>query len=243
METIHIAMWSGPRNISTTMMRSFENRPDTTVIDEPLYAHYLTTTGLIHPMQEEILESQHADWREVVKDLAEGSPAPIYFQKHMCHHITQDMSLDWMSGLRHFFLIRDPVRMVASYARKMETITAFALGLAQERHLYDHIATLTGRTPIVLDATDVLNDPKGMLQQLCTGLDIPFREEMLSWPAGRRESDGVWAPHWYQNVEQSTGFRPPPTALPDLTPELEKVIAETRDDYDYLYRFRLKREG
>jgi hypothetical protein len=229
-----IAMWTGPRNISTTMMRSFENRPDCAVIDEPLYAAYLTQASLTHPMQAEILAAQKHDWREVVTDLTSQAPAPIWFQKHMCHHITADMSLDWLANLSHFFLIRDPALMIASYSEKMESLSAEALGLQQEAALFDHISKLQGHPPPVVDANQVLENPKAVLTALCNRLEIPFMEEMLSWPAGPRDSDGVWAPHWYNAVTTSTGFRPPVAKEVTLDEKARTVLAETTLYYEHL---------
>ncbi len=237
--TKRIAMWTGPRNISTTMMRSFENRPDCTVVDEPLYAHYLTQTGLKHPMQEEILSAQSSHWKTVIRDLIEDTPSEIYFQKHMCHHITDDMSLDWLEGMDHFFLIREPKRMIASYADRMDDVTPEGLGLQKEAELFDHISHLTGKTPAVLDANVTLADPEGVLRKLCAYLDIEFSEKMLSWPAGTRESDGVWAPHWYNSVNQSTGFKQQDNRNITLPSSLMPIVEACTPHYEHLYNHRL----
>ncbi|MEM9234551.1 MAG: HAD family hydrolase, partial [Pseudomonadota bacterium] len=164
--TRRIAMWSGPRNISTTMMRSFENRADTAVTDEPLYAHYLTVTGHIHPMQEDILSAQSGDWREVVAGLTTDTPAPVWFQKHMTQHITPNMDLGWLASLDHFFLIRDPRLMAPSFLRKMGTARPEDLGLDQELVLFREVERLTGKAPPVVDANDVLNNPEAVLTKL-----------------------------------------------------------------------------
>lgn len=235
-----IAMWSGPRNISTTMMRSFSSRPDTHVIDEPLYAHYLSSTGVTHPMQEEILASHPTGWREVVEDLSSGCPAQIYFQKHMCHHLTQEIDKAWMGSLDHFFLIRDPALMVASYARKMDKVSPEALGLDQELQIFEEVSALQGRTAPVIDAMDVLQDPEGMLRKLCEALDIPFYSEMLSWPPGRHPQDGVWGEHWYQNIWASTGFVIPKPHDIVLNPDLQSIVEATLPAYDALKQYALK---
>lgn len=237
--TRRIAMWSGPRNISTTMMRSFENRPDCAVIDEPFYAHYLTVTGLEHPMRQEILASQPRDWQEVVCTLTTANPAKVHFQKHMCHHLTPEIDRTWLTELDHFFLIREPARMVASYADRMEAVTVQDLGLEEERMLYDYIADLTGRQPAIVDAHDILADPRAMLKSLCARLEIPFSDSMLAWPAGKRESDGVWAPHWYRSVETSTGFRPPDEREPDLADHLQEIVDACLPHFHYLHEQRL----
>lgn len=232
-------MWSGPRNISTTMMRSFENRQDCRVIDEPLYAYYLTHTGHVHPMQEEILASQPKDWKEAVDHLITARPAPVWFQKQMTHHITDEISLDWLRHLDHFFLIRDPRRMAASYADRMGEVSPQALGLEQEVRLYEFVCDIKGHRPPVLDAQDVLSDPEGMLKKLCAHLDLSFDQAMLSWPSGRRQSDGVWAPHWYASVERSTGFLPVRHELPDLDPQGAETAEICMPFYEKLYSHRL----
>lgn len=206
--TLRIAMWSGPRNISTAMMRSWENRADCTVVDEPFYAAYLADTGLDHPMREQILLAQCTDYGRVVEELTTCPVGtPLYYQKHMTHHIPRGMGMRWCAGLGHCFLIRDPVEVIASYVQKMPHIDADAIGIERQAELFDEIATITGRPPAVIDSNDVLRDPAAVLGQLCAYLDVAFDEQaMLHWPAGRRVSDGAWASHWYHKVEQSTGF-------------------------------------
>ncbi len=239
MSCVRIAMWSGPRNISTAMMRSFENRPDCAVIDEPLYAHYLSETGADHPMRADVLAAQPADWRAVTAALTTAEPAPIYFQKHMCHHVTSAMGMDWLDGLTHMFLIRDPARMIASYAAKTETATLEGLGLPAQLALFERVCARAGAPPPVIDAEQVLADPRGALSALCAALAIPFTETMLSWPPGRRASDGVWAPHWYASVERSTGFRPPPKDPPEPPARLAPLLEEARPYYEALRARRL----
>jgi hypothetical protein len=242
-ETIRIAMWSGPRNISTAMMRAFENRPDTTVVDEPFYAAYLANAGVVHPMQAEVLASQPNDWREVVRRLL--GPAPegraIFYQKHMTHHMLPAFGRDWTRDCRNAFLIRAPVDVLASYAQVREEVSLEAVGLPQQRRLFDEACDRLGRAPPVIDAADVLADPERSLRGLCLALGIPFSSKMLSWPAGRRASDGVWAPAWYASVEASTGFAPsrPPRALDDLRDDLKRVAAAAQPFYDHLARHRI----
>lgn len=238
--TVRIAMWSGPRNISTAMMRSFENRPDCAVVDEPFYAAYLAATGLDHPMREQVLASQPTDWRTVAEALATDEPAPIFYQKHMTHHMLPAFGLDWMAGCRNAFLIRDPAAVLASYVRKRAEVTLEDIGVVRQRELFDREADRLGHPPPVIEGADVLADPKMALSTLCRALSIPFSEAMLSWPAGRRDSDGVWAPAWYEAVERSTRFAPPevePRApLPD---ELARIADAARPHYEWLARFKL----
>jgi hypothetical protein len=238
---VRIAMWSGPRNISTAMMRSFENRADCTVTDEPLYSAYLTRTGLDHPMRDEVIASQPADFAAVTRQLVGPVPggAAVWYQKHMAQHLLPDDPLGWTEGLSNAFLIRDPRAVVASFARGRGRPEPFELGFERQLEIFEHVRHATGRVPPVLDSTDVLADPESALRALCAAVGIPFDAAMLSWPAGRRESDGVWAPVWYAAVEASTGFvkaSPPPETLPD---ELEAMARSARPAYEAMAAHRL----
>lgn len=206
--TVRIAMWSGPRNISTALMRSWENRVDCSVVDEPFYAAYLADTGLDHPCREQILLSQSTDYGTVIEELTRyPTDTPLQYQKQMTHHIPRGMDMDWCAGIKHCFLIRDPAQVIASYVQKMPTVDADAIGISRQVELFEQIADISGTLPTVIDSNDVLKSPGKILGQLCTALDIEFREqEMLHWPTGRRASDGIWADHWYHNVDKSTGF-------------------------------------
>ncbi|WP_421930747.1 hypothetical protein [Phenylobacterium sp.] len=241
-EPVRIAMWSGPRNISTAMMRSFENRPDTAVVDEPFYAAYLAVTGLDHPMRDEVLASQPQDWREVAAAMA--GPAPggkaVFYQKHMTHHMAEGFDLDWTAACVSAFLIRDPAAVLASYAVKRAEVTLSDIGVVRQRELFDREADRLGRAPPVVEGRDVLADPERMLTLLCDALSIPFRREMLSWPAGPRDTDGVWAPAWYDAVERSTGFEPPGAARPPaLGEDLRRLADQARPHYEALAAHRL----
>ncbi|MGY1985401.1 hypothetical protein ACI792_04175 [Blastococcus sp. SYSU DS0669] len=234
---VRIAMWSGPRTLSTATMRAWENRPDTVVVDEPLYAYYLAATGLDHPGRDEVVASQPTDWRTVVRTLTEGDlpdGATISYQKHMTHHVLPEVDLDAFAGLRHAFLIRDPRRLLASYARVRERPTLADLGLAQQVALHRRFGG-----PVV-DSDDLLRDPRGVLTALCSALEVPFDERMLSWPPGPRDSDGVWAPHWYASVEASTGFGPYRDSPVELPGSLAGLAAECLPYYDELAENRLR---
>ena len=236
-ETVRIAMWSGPRNISTAMMRSFENRPDAAVVDEPFYAAYLAATGLAHPMRDEVLASQPQDWREVAAAMA--GPAPggraIFYQKHMTHHMLDGVGLDWTQACRSAFLIRDPAAVLASYTVKRAEVTLADIGIVRQRELFEREADRRGVAPPVVEGRDVLADPGRVLHALCAALAIPFRPEMLSWPAGPRDTDGVWAPAWYDAVERSTGFEPPGEASATrLSDDLQRIADQARPHYEAL---------
>jgi len=241
LELVRVAMWSGPRNISTAMMRSFENRPDTCVIDEPFYSVYLDRTGADHPMREESLASQSTNWRLVVAELL--SPLPdeyaVFYQKHMTHHMVEGVGLDWMAQCRNAFLIRSPERVLASYAAKRPDVTLDDIGFVRQAELFEIEAQRLGVAPPVIDADDVLADPRRVLADLCGALGIPFKTSMLKWPAGPRASDGAWAPVWYGAVEQSTGFAGPPTSEPVLDERLATIAEAARPYYEKLAQYRL----
>ena len=242
-EPIHIAMWSGPRNISTAMMRAFENRDDCFVSDEPLYGAWLNETGESHPMADEVIEAMETDWREVVAELTGQVPAGkrVWYQKHMTHHLLPEMlEADWLSKLTHAFLIRDPRAVVASYLHKRDTVSAEDIGVPQQWAIYRFVADELGQDPPVIDSGEFLADPEGHLRALCERLGFPFDKDMLSWPPGPRETDGVWAPHWYQRVWESTGFGPPPGEPPDLDGRARDVAACCRPVYEKLYERRLR---
>jgi len=239
--TLRLAMWSGPRNISTTMMRSWENREDAVVVDEPLYAHYLVATGVDHPGREEVIVSQPNDWRMVAKQLTGPIPGhkSIWYQKHMTQHVLADMELAWLDGLSNCFLIRRPELVVASFTKVRPDAALWELGFEQQTRIFEHVSQKLGRAPPVLDAEDVLRDPRAMLGALCEWLGIPFSERMLHWPAGPRPSDGVWAPHWYAAVEQSTGFEPYAPRMPKLSGFQQGLAEKCRPHYDALAKHRL----
>ena len=239
---IRIAMWSGPRNISTAMMRSFGSRPDTAVTDEPLYAHYLKETGIRHPGREAVLASQATDWRAVAAQLTGPVPGnkPVWYQKHMAHHLLPMIGRDWLDRLTHAFLIREPDEMLASLVKTYPHAGLADTGLPQQCEIFDRVADRLGRAPPVVLASDVLKNPGPMLAELCDSLDIPFLPEMLAWAPGTRATDGVWAPHWYAAVEASTGFEPHRPRRVDLTASLEGLLDECRPWYEKLYALRLR---
>lgn len=207
---IRIAAWSGPRNISTAMMRAWENRPDCSVVDEPLYAHYLQATQLDHPAREAVIAAGDTDWRRVVTHLT--GPVPqgraVWYQKHMSHHLLPGMDTAWVRGLVNLFLIRDPALVVASYVKSRARVEPADIGLLQQAQLFDELLQAGVPAPPVVDAERFLKAPEAQLRTLCTRLGLPFDARMLSWPPGPRASDGVWAPHWYEAVWKSTGFEP-----------------------------------
>ncbi len=239
--TIRIAMWSGPRNISTALMRSFENRPDTAVLDEPFYAAYLAATGLDHPMRDEIIAAGDTDAERVAARLLvePASDARILYQKHMTHHMLPQFPRDWLSSMVNGFLIRRPEDVVASYAAKRAHPSFSDLGFAQQGEIFDAVADRIGAVPPVIDARDVLTDPGRVLGAFCGACGIAFSERMLRWPAGRRPTDGIWAAHWYARVDDSTGFGSPRPAAASLPAALARSAERARPIYERLHAVRL----
>lgn len=239
-ETTYIAMWSGPRNISTTMMRSFENRGDTDVIDEPFCASYLKRTGANHPYREQTLDAQPNTYNQAVSWALQPNKGGqlIKFQKHIAYHVEPAANFDWLLKTKCFLLIRDPRLMIASYANKSDDVEPIARSFQIERLIADFLDQNQRSCPIV-DASDILRNPESMLRKLCASLAISFDPAMLSWPSGRRPSDGAWAPHWYSAVESSTGFRPYTNKTVNLSPGLEAIAAGCMDDYNTLFERRL----
>lgn len=239
--TIRIAMWSGPRNLSTAMMRSFGARPDTTVTDEPYYGACLAQTRDAHPMIDDVIASMDCDWHSITRTL--NGPAPenraIWYQKHMAHHMVGPVSIADLPDHRHAFLIRDPARVVASYAAKRLAVRPDDLGYARQRTYFDREADRLGHAPPLVDSADILADPAGTLAKLCEALEIPWTPTMLTWPPGRRPTDGIWASHWYGAVESSTGFGAAEASLSRLDAQAVAVVEACKGDYSHLSKHRL----
>jgi hypothetical protein len=245
---LRIAMWSGPRNISTAMLRAWGNRADTVVVDEPLYAFYLARTGKRHPMAEEVIANGETDWRKVVAGLTtavSGSPPKggshirISYQKLMTHHLLPEVERDWIAALTNCFLIRDPAEVIASYIKKNDDPELEDLGFVRQGEIFDWAREHSGTVPPVIDARDVLQDPARILRLLCQAVGVEFDSAMLNWPPGLRETDGVWAKHWYGEVARSTSFqayRPKSAPVPK---RLAEVHRRSRESYERLYEQRL----
>ena len=239
---LRIAMWSGPRNISTAMMRSWGNRPDTCVVDEPFYAHYLQRTRADHPGADEVIATGEADWQKVVAQLTGAGPTGrrILYQKQMTHHLLPHIDRGWLRGLTNCFLIRDPRDVIISYMKKNHDPTVEDLGFVQQAEIYDWVRKYAAAPPPILDAGDVLRNPRRALQLLCDAIGVEFFDSMLTWPPGARETDGVWAKHWYAEVERSTSFRPYQVKDEKMPERLELVYAKCAAVYERLHRCRLK---
>lgn len=235
-------MWSGPRNISTTLLRAWGARPDTFVCDEPLYAHYLLRSGAPHPGREQVIAAHETDWRRVVDWLTGPVPGGkhVFYQKHMAKHLLPEVGRDWLERLSHAFLIREPAEMLTSFARVVPDPTLEDTGLPLQCELFEQVADRTGRAPPVIDSRDVLDHPAGVLARLCEALGVPYTDAMLSWPAGRRDTDGVWAPHWYASVEASTGFAAPGPRLMRPPAGMESLYEQCLPWYERLAAHRLR---
>ena len=239
---LRLAMWSGPRNISTAMMRSWGNRPDTFVTDEPLYAHYLKVTGRVHPGGEETVATGETDPARVVAWLTGPVPGgkAVWYQKHMTHHLLPHLDRGWMRQLTNCFLIRDPREMLTSLVKHVPDMTLPDTGYAQQVEIFDLVRGWTGgAVPPVLDARDVLDDPRRMLGLLCDALGVEFTDRMLSWAPGLRETDGVWAKYWYKEVETTTSFRPYQAKGERLDPRFAPLLDECVALYERLHPHRL----
>ncbi len=239
-------MWSGPRNLSSAMMRSFGNRADCGVWDEPFYAAYLAATGIDHPMRDEVIAAGETDWRKVADACLGPEPEgrTVFYQKHMTQHMIAGVGRDWIDRLTNAFLIRAPERVLASYAAKREGVTLPEIGFMQQAELFARAADRLGAAPLVIEAEDVRRNPEAALKLLCKALSIPFDAAMLSWAPGPRPEDGVWAAHWYDGLWRSTGFAPPDESPPpELPADLARLADAARPHYDALRRHRLRPKG
>ncbi len=234
-------MWSGPRNISTAMMRSWGNRPDTFVCDEPLYAHYLAVTGLDHPGASEVIAHHDTDCARVIRWLTGPIPdcPAVFYQKHMAHHLLADVDRSWLEKVTNCFLIRDPREMLTSLVRNLPEPSIADTGLPQQVEIFEQVRRSTGTTPPVVDARDVLEDPRRLLALLSRALAVEFTDAMLAWPPGPRDTDGIWARHWYEAVEASTSFNPYVPKPDPVPPRLGDLYDECMPYYTTLAEHRL----
>lgn len=234
-----IAMWSGPRNLSTAMMYAFGNRPDCAVVDEPFYAAYLAKTGLDHPMRAEILTSQSHDPTAVAAGLSGENPdgKSLFYQKHMTQHMIDGVPREWMKDVVNVFLLRHPARVIASYAAKRENPSLEDIGFPQQAELLKQVQDW-GQKPIVIDSHDVRDNPSSVLEKLCGDIGLAFDDAMLSWPKGGHKDDGVWASHWYGAVWNSTGFAGAEGPLPEVPDALKGVLEAALPIYEEMKAFK-----
>jgi len=239
---LRIAMWSGPRNISTAMMRAWENRDDCTVWDEPFYGYYLDATGIRHPGAAEVITDQGTDTSAIIARCVGDVPGGknIFYQKHMTLHLLPELDRTWLASLVNCFLIREPEAVIASYAAVRSDATLEDIGFTQQAELFDYVRRIGDETPLVIDSREFLLDPRAMLEAICARLEIKFVPAMLSWPKGKRDSDGVWAKHWYDSVWSSTGFAAYQEKDYQLSAKDLSISRQARPYYEELYQYRLR---
>ena len=241
--TVPICLWSGPRNVSTALMYSFAQLKNVRVVDEPLYGHYLRVSGAEHPGRQEILDAMNCDGDAVMRMLLlaqSEDPSVVLFLKHMAHHLL-DLDLAFLQATNNVFLIRDPREMLPSLTIQLPHATLADTGLQRQWELFSKL-TESGQGPAVLDSRELLRDPETVLRALCAHLDLEFDRGMLSWPAGGRPEDGIWAPHWYHAVHQSTGFATYKAKL-DFPEHLQALLDECSPYYEKLYRHALRADA
>ena len=233
---MHLAVWSGPRNLSTALMYSFAARGDCAVWDEPFYAAYLAATGIDHPMRDEVIAAGECDPQKVASACVGPIPggASLFYEKHMTLHMIPAFDRSFMRECVNVFLIRHPARVVASYSRQRASVTLDDIGFTQQADLFDEVAAFNGLTPVVVDSSDIRADPGGVLARLCAAVGIEYTDRMTRWPAGGHPSDGVWAPHWYEAVHRSTGFESAEGPLPNLTGDAADLAALAMPSYERL---------
>ena len=240
---LRIAMWSGPRNISTAMMRSWGNRSDTFICDEPFYAYYLKATGRDHPGRDEVIERGESDWRKVIVQLTGEVPGgkSVFYQKHMTHHLLPEIDRGWLDAVTNCFLIRDPAEVIVSYLKKNDDPTLEDIGFVQQVEIFDWVRERTGGIPPVIDAHDVVENPEKILRLLCEAIGVDFTEAMLSWAPGLRETDGIWAKHWYTEVAKSIGFQKPSMRAREPIPaRFREMYDRSLEYYHRLHEHRLR---
>lgn len=237
-----VAMWSGPRNLSTAMMRSFGARADCSAMDEPFYAAYLLATGIDHPMRKEIINAGETDPERVAETCLSPDLNGVEFsyQKHMTQHMIPGFPLEWIADVTNVFLIREPARVLASYAAKRQAVSTEDIGFRRQREIFEIAGEMSGQKPVVIDSHDIRRNPESMLSRLCAAIGLDFDPAMLAWEAGRKSEDGIWAEHWYDAVWRSTCFAEPEAeALPELPDNLQHIAESVTDDYSFMCRFKL----
>lgn len=236
-----IAMWSGPRNISTALMYSFNNRTDTICTDEPLYSNYLLNTDIKHPGKMEIINSNHSDVNKIIDELCSGNllESEIHYQKHMAHHLLPNMPISWISNLNNCILIRNPKEVIHSLSKKISNISLKSTGLPEQIRISEFILENTGKNALIIDSSDILRNPEIMLTKLCMELGINFDKSMLSWETGPKECDGIWSKYWYQEVWETSTFKPYNSNKIELSKDNNTIYQESKPLYDRLYSLRI----
>ena len=239
-ERLNIAMWSGPRNLSTALMRSFANREDvTSVLDEPLYAAYLVSTGKDHPMRDEVIASQLSDAEEVANICTQSKGSGICYQKHMVQHLHDTYDTQWIFKLTNCFLIRNPEEVVDSFLLKLPDAKFEDFGFDQQLNIFNLVTSNSKIAPLVIDATELRKNPEDILKKACSKLSISWDPRMLEWKSGLRSYDGVWAPHWYPSVESSTHFKKYKKNTNTFSTKTKSIIHKAMPGYEELRAFKI----
>ena len=235
---MNLAVWSGPRNISTALMYSFGNRDDFEIIDEPFYSNYLIETGLDHPMREEIILSQPENVDQIILTLSQKRTigGKSLYQKHMSQHMTNSIPRNWFDQVKHIFLLRHPARVISSFSKKYDNISESDIGFKKQVELFSEVIK-QGLDPIVVNSEDIRKSPEQTITKICKRLNIGFQKSMLSWPKGGNKDDGVWASHWYESAHESTGFSSPESRLPVLEGTNLKLVEASLPLYRALLKF------
>ena len=237
--TLRINCWSGPRNISTALMYSFRERVDTTVVDEPFYAHYLRVSGRKHPGYQEVLNSQDQYSEQVIENVIQSEyTTPVVFFKQMCHHLVE-IDLSFFNNCSNILLIREPSLVIRSHAKNVPDLKVSDIGLDVQNSLLNRIIE-SGAVPVVVDSTNLLMNPKAILKELCQHLGIAFDTSMLSWEPGPKPEDGVWARHWYKNTHESSGFSNKESSRDPKPEKFLPVLEEATVLYDNLKKYACK---
>ena len=229
-------MWSGPRNISTALLRSFSNRDDTIVYDEPFYSYYLKETNLNHPMKDEIIDFYPTKENEVIKSILENKKG-IYYQKHMTHHILDKTNIEWLKKGINCFLIRHPSKVINSYIKKNTLQNITDIGFNQMFRLFKYVNKNISKEIIVINSDTLLENPELYLNKLCQNLNIDFSTKMLKWPKGKTNDFGIWYKHWYHDIINSTEFAITKNIIKDVPKNYEKIYMESLNIYDHMNQY------
>ena len=225
-----VACWSGPRNISTALMRSWSSRKDTFVTDEPFYAYYLKETKLKHPLYKEIIDKYSSNYDEVVNYLINRIPKDkkIWYQKHMAHHIFSFNNIEWINNCENCILLRHPKEVISSYSKKNKLNSVEELGYPQQYEIIKYLKKIN-KSYVIIDSSELLKNPEKVLSNWCMKINIKFDKSMLRWEKGNYDSDGIWWKSWYDNVIKTTGFK-----------EYEKKDINIENKYDSIYNESMK---
>ena len=232
-------MWSGPRNISTALMRSFENRNDIMVIDEPFYAYYLKFSENKHPLYRKIINNYETNEIKIINKILKQNNKNKFI-KHMTHHINLNTNLNWIKNTKNFFLIRHPEKVINSYIKKNKLNNINDLGFIEQVKIFEYVKKFSKQKPIVINSSSLLKNPKNILSKLCNKLDLKFEPSMLKWPKGERNSDGIWSTVWYKSVINSSKFNKEKVNKINIPKKYHNILNECLDLYSKLNRYSIK---